>query len=203
MDWKTERYAQYKVDVPEGESNGWKVECVTVTPEDEELEKLRAMIHFSRRYVPAGTYTRLLHSGCTVMSDTPDEISDHIFAIGMAEGRVLVNGLGLGVVVQAMLNKPEVEHVTVVELSPDVIQLVAPHYLARYSDRLEVVQANALEYQPPKGERYTVVWHDIWNDICSDNLEDMHRLHRKYGRYADWQGSWCREECEYNNRQGR
>jgi hypothetical protein len=23
----------------------------------------------------------------------------------------------------------------------------------------------------------------------------MEFLHRRYGRVADWQGSWCREEC--------
>jgi hypothetical protein len=32
-----------------------------------------------------------------------------------------------------------------------------------------------------KGKRYDMVWHDIWDDICSDNLEGMAKLHRKYG----------------------
>jgi hypothetical protein len=34
------------------------------------------------------------------------------------------------------------------------------------------------------------VWHDIWLDLCTDNLEGMGKLHRKYGRRTDWQGSW-------------
>ena len=94
------------------------------------------------------------------------------------------------------LDKPEVEHVTVVELSKDVIALVAGHYKARYGDRLTVVHADALDWKPPKGARYDAVWHDIWPDICGDNWETMKRLHRKYGRRCDWQNSWCRYQVK-------
>lgn len=77
--------------------------------------------------------------------------------------------------------------------TPDVIRLVAPPYQAIYRDRLVVIQANAFEFVPPKGKWYGVVWHDVWNDLCADNLSEMSRLHRKYGRRCDWQGSWGRE----------
>src|SRR5258708_655534 len=132
-DWK-----DYKVNVPEGKSGVWQVEKFTVSAEDEKLERLRAMISFSSRgrFVPAGTYTALKRNGEIIMSDTPDEIRDHYDAIYEAKGHVLINGLGLGVYLQAVLNKPEVEHVTVIELSDDVLKLVAPHYQAKYGDRL-------------------------------------------------------------------
>lgn len=41
-----------------------------------------------------------------------------------------------------------------------------------------------------------MVWHDVWDYIDANNLTQMHALHRKYGRRADWQGSWCRDQCE-------
>lgn len=187
---------QYKVDVPEGQSGDFKIKRFTVSQEDSEFATLRALIKGGRGALPPGDYTGLYEHGRLWMSDTPDEIRDHLQAIRKAKGYVLINGLGLGVVLAAVAAKPEVKHVTVVECSPDVIALVGPHYQERFGDRIEIVQDNAFTYKPPKGIRYGMVWHDIWPDICSDNLPAMKLLHRRYGRRADWQGSWCRSECE-------
>lgn len=129
-----------------------------------------------------------------IMSDTPDELRDFQMAVLRAKGHILINGLGLGCVVTACLRKPEVETATVIEIDSDVIALVGSHFT---DDRLTIINADAFQYQPPKGQRYQMVWHDIWDSICSDNLPQMHRLHRKYGRRADWQGSWSRELCEW------
>lgn len=191
---------KYKVDVPEGQQGHWKVERFTVTEEDTKWSRLRAAISYSSggRSVEAGTYTRLARNGYVIMSDTYDEIRDHLAPIREAKGQCLVHGLGLGVVARAMLLKPEVDKVTVVEISQDVIDLVAPHYTEQFGDRVEVVCADALTWVSPKGTRYSVVWNDIWDNICSDNLPDMHKLHRRYGRKADWQGSWARYLCERN-----
>jgi hypothetical protein len=195
-------YKQYQVDLPEGQSGDWKVEKFTVTKEGEQLEMLRAAFNPQRggRYTPAGDYTWLKRGNTTVMSDTPDEISDHLSAIHRAKGHC--NGLGLGVVVQAMLNNPEVEHVTVVEIDPDVIKLVGSYYKERYGDRLTIVEADAFEYKHPVGIPLDVVWHDIWDTICSDNLPEMHKLYRSYGKKTRWQGSWCRELCEWQREIG-
>jgi spermidine synthase len=96
-------------------------------------------------------------------------------------------------VLNAALRKPEVEHVTVVEQSEDVIKLVASHY---EGPRVTIVHADAMTYQPPTGAKFGAVWHDIWDDICADNLDEMKILHRRYGRRTVWQGSWARELCE-------
>jgi len=184
--------------IPEGVIGDWRVEHFVVTEKD--VERQRNNLHYSftnrGRYVPAGTYTRLKFRNTIVMSDTPDEIRDCMDAIKRARGNCLVNGLGLGVVVEAMLMKPEVQHVTVIEIAPAVLQLVGTHLKKRFGRRLTLIQADALTWQPPKGAKYEVVWHDIWNNICSDNLPAMHKLHRKYGRRAVWQGSWQRNICE-------
>jgi hypothetical protein len=144
----------------------------------------------------------LMRGSVLVMSDTPAEIRDHLSFIRKAAGHVLINGLGLGIVAEACLRKDEVTKVTVVELSEDVIALVGPTLQARWGDRLEIVNVSAFDYKPPKEVRYGTVWHDIWDYICSDNIEGMKKLHRKYGRRADWQGSWCRSECEYQRAGG-
>lgn len=181
------------VSVPEGQSGIWRIEHFTVTDEQARIDQMRSMFQPGARGVLAGRYTRLMRGGTVVMSDTQAEKRDHLWFVEKAQGHVLINGLGIGMVLGAVLLKPEVTAVTVVEQSVDVIALVGPSYSDR---RVTITQADAFTYQPPVGIRYGAVWHDIWDDICADNLPEMHKLHRRYGRRADWQGSWGRELCE-------
>lgn len=188
------------VTVPDGKSGEWSVETFTVSEKQAEFEIIRSMFSFSGRgrRVPAGTYKRLMRSGTVVMSNTPNEIHDHILFICKAKnGRnILINGLGLGVSLKAILDSDKVESVTIIEKSPDVINLVAPSFLE--DKRVTIICADALEWKPPKGQRYDAVWHDIWDDICSDNLPEMEKLHRRYGRKTYWQGSWGKALCARN-----
>ena len=180
-----------QVDVPEGKSGDWRIERFEVSKQDADFENLRAAIGGSSRPIRPGTYTRLMRGGSLVMSDTPMEMYDHAEAVRRARGRVLVGGLGLGMVVQAMLDMPDVEHVTVVELSDDVITLAGAHYLSRYPGRLNIVHDNMLTWRPAKTARYGAAWFDIWDGICSDNLPAMQTLRRRYARRAAWLGCWC------------
>jgi len=185
----------YKSPIPGGESGTWKIDRFTVTVEDESLGRMRALYSFSSRgrFVPAGTYTRLRNNGTLVMSDTPDEIRDHREPIRRAKGTCLLNGLGLGVVADIILQKPEVEKVWIVEVNLNVVNLVFPYFEKKYGEKVSLVIDNALLYKPKIGIRFDMVWHDIWNHISMDNLPEMKTLHRKYGRRCDWQGSWCRD----------
>lgn len=179
-----------KVTVPEGKKGRWEVSRFEIP--ERSIEAMR--LAWSGRPVTPGIYTKLTRGGSLVMSDTPAEMDDHRAFIRRARGHVLINGLGLGMCVQAVLGKPSVERVTVVEIDQDVIDLVGPHYTT--DSRVGIVCCSAFDYQPPKGIRYEAIWHDIWDNICGDNLPDMKRLHRKYGRRCAWQASWCRRECE-------
>ena len=134
------------------------------------------------------------------MSDTPSEIRDHMEPILVAKGNVLIAGLGIGMVLQACLEKPEVKHVTVIELSPEVIELVGGHYKAKYGDRLTIIQADIMEWKPPKGERWDVFWADIWDNKCGDNTDEMTKLNRRYGRRTDWKACWGEWTCRDANR---
>jgi len=177
-----------KVDLPEKSQGAWKIDHFTLT--GKEYQSFNC-----GRYVPPGTYTRLTRGGTLVMTDTPDEMRDHLpIVIHAAYGSVLINGLGLGMVLKNVLLRKEITDVTVIEIDYDLIDLVGPHYTDDH--RVQIIGTDALTYKPPKGKRYNAVWHDIWDDICIDNLEAMKYLHRKYGRRTDWQGSWCRGLCE-------
>ena len=190
----------YKVSVPEGQSGDWKISRFTVTEQTAKLEALRANMHGHNRYCPAGTYTRLTRAGQVIMSDTRDEIRDHRPFMELATGNILISGLGLGMVLNGCLKKPEVAHATVIEISPDVINLVGNYYQDLYGDRLTIINADIMEWKPPKGTKYDFVWHDIWDSLCGDNVKEMSYLHRKFGKIAEIQGSWGKLECMRENR---
>lgn len=181
-----------QVDVPEGTSGEWKVVKYTVTDSDLGIYNLRLIRDGQyQRILPPGSYTRLTQGRETVMSDTPAEAHEHFRLYHAAKGRVLLNGLGLGFGLAAILRKPEVTSVTVIEKSEDVIKLVAPSIK---DPRVDIIHADALEWTPPKGVRYDVVWHDIWTNIMnSDDKPTATKLRRKYARKTDWQSCWSEE----------
>ena len=193
-----------KTEAPEGAVGEHRVERFTVSKDESSFDQLRAAIGGSGRYTIPGTYTRLMRGdvpagrwGSTVvMSDTPDEMRDHYSAVRMATGHCLIHGLGLGIVAEACLRKDDVTKVTVIELSSEVIQLIGPYLVEKWGERIEIIEADALTWKAPKGTRFGMAWHDIWDNICGDNLDDMKRLHRRYGRRVEWQGSWARHLCE-------
>lgn len=172
--------------VPCGKRGPWEISEFTVTHANW-FEAARS----PEMYCPPGTYKRLVHKDRgVVMSNTLMECNSNFEAFQAATGRVLLNGLGLGMLLEAILKKPEVTYVRVVEIDADVIALVGPHF----SDpRVEIVQADAMTYRPAKGEKFDFVWHDIWDDICVDNFPAMNTLVNGYRRYAKKQLCWSRD----------
>lgn len=179
-----------EVNVPDGVSGNWSVETFIV-PENDFSQRIS--MFKTGRGVPPGTYKRLMRDGEVIMSNTPDEINDALCFIYNACGHVLINGLGLGVVVNALLAKESVTKITIIEQSEDVIKLIAPHIT---DERVEIIYADAFDYNPPKDVVYGAVWHDIWDYITSENIPEMKKLHKKYAKKTGFQESWCKRECE-------
>lgn len=200
-------YERYKVDWPAGEHGDARIEKYSISKDEAAMFVVQSTSSGYPSRLRAGDYTRLILRGKLQMADTFDELLDHFDFIDRAAGNILVNGLGLGVAVRAILMKPKdarVRMVTAVEIDPDVIALVGGHLIRRFGqDRLRLVQADALEYTPPRGERFDCVWHDIWPDATMDNWDEMKRLHRKYGQRCDFQDSWKRGWVKRQLRQDR
>lgn len=182
-----------KSQVPAGASGEWVIERYEVPePEVEDRRPLWA------RSSP-GRYTRLSRASTVYMTDGHEEWWSQRHAIEEAcrrGGRVLISGLGLGVVIESMFltSDSQVEHITVLEASADVIRLVAPHLQSRYGEKLQILHADAFEWLPPPGIRYSVAWHDIWpNPYQESNAPEMDRLEERYAPYCDWQGVWARD----------
>lgn len=183
-----------------GKSGAVEVKSFEVTKADEELERMRSMFGGGRRHVRAGVYTGLYRNGGLWMSDTHDEINDFLPFAVHARGSVLVTGLGLGCTVNALLANPAVSAVTVLEIDSDVIALVGSQIA---NPALTIIHANALTYKPSAGERYDCAWHDIWPNLCTDNLEEMTKLSRRWSRRIPRQEFWGREILRYQRERDR
>ena len=102
-----------KVDVPIGKSGDWEISRFSVSASDANFHNLRESISGGRRTILPGVYTKLTCSGKIIMSDTPAELQDHWAPARRARddcgdpdcpNNILINGLGLGVVAQAILD---------------------------------------------------------------------------------------------------
>jgi len=189
---------RFETDIPEGQSGQWKVEKLAISQEEAKIYNLRAQIQAMQgrpfRPIEPGNYVWLKRGEQVVMSNTPAELEDLGFWQSKATGQVLINGLGLGIAAEMALEKSNVTYVTVIEIDQDVIKLVYPYLQKKYGDKIEVHWTDAFGWRPPRGIKYDVVWHDIWDNICSDNLEGMARLRKKYARRAVWQGFWAHSD---------
>ncbi|MDV5550690.1 hypothetical protein QM162_00100 [Enterobacter hormaechei] len=171
--------------VKDGTSGTWKLDTFEITADKAMSLALRAEYTGNTdEFIPPGRYRRLSNGWDVVMSNTPMEIRTCQDFLERATGRVLINGLGLGMVLHAILQKEDVTHVTVIEKEQDVINLVAASFAN--DPRVEIIHADAMMYCPPAGVTYNACWHDIWPDFATANLSQMDKLEIKYRDICEW-----------------
>lgn len=185
-------------DVPAGTSGAWVIEKIAIPDRESDFTTDPRPDCFKFR---PGNYTCLRRGSTQFMTDLYDEWWTQ--RAGIAEaiargGEILITGLGLGLVAEAILRGGSgVTHITIVEKSADVINLVSPFLRARYGEKIEVIHGDAFAWEPPQGCRFNVGWHDIWPDpYAPENSEQMGRLEMHYGAWCDWQGFWPKAYLE-------
>lgn len=196
-------WEEYLVEVPPGEHGDWEVREMRV----EQWSGVSSEAAYLGRLVPPGTYTGLFHedgveyesgrADLPWMSDTPAEVLDHLAFVWRAHGRVLISGLGLGVALKAVLAKPCVTRVDVVEHDPDVVALVWPTYRddPRVHLHLQDVWDGPVDWDQ---REWDVVWHDVWPHIKVSNLAEMELLEGVYDlAEGGWVGHWAKRECQW------
>lgn len=210
-DWQLRGFPLMKDIIPEGQSGEYAIEHYNI-PEDK-AHLAVTMATYSRDYLGrkifAGDFCKLTHGDSIIMSDSGGERYSNTEIVRVAQGNILFAGLGIGMVLCAVLPKPEVKSVTVVELSLDVCHLVLPHlakYLGNHITKLRVAQDDIFSYIPDR--KYNVIYFDIWSDYSGDTYEETKVLHRRYSKYLDrtngyYMNSWMRwhmKESHFNDR---
>ena len=148
-----------------------------------------------------GKFIRLTHRGSIVMSDTEMEKRTNSEFVRNAHGKVLIGGLGIGLILLAVQDKVEVEKITVIEKNREVIDLVASQL--PLNGKVEIVNANVFDYVP--SEKYNTIYMDIWNyinqDVYQEQMKPLISRYRKYlvpkpedeNRYID---CWCKYQAK-------
>lgn len=103
-----------------------------------------------------------------MVDDPPQWRAMQIFA-EHATGRVLVAGLGLGLVCHELVRNPLVEHITVVERNADVITLMRSHT----PEEVNIVHQDFYEFIYSNEEQWDTIIVDIW---VSRSAEEKLRL---------------------------
>lgn len=96
----SEIYKNMSELLEERELNGWKLQKFEI-----KNDNIRAMFDG----ITPGKYIRLLHNDACVMSDTDMERMTNLDFCVNACGDIIIGGLGIGMIIMAIQDKPEVK----------------------------------------------------------------------------------------------
>lgn len=209
MELATHRKSHFPVKLPNMENTEWEVKNFEIDEHDVFMANLRAMRdgnHFL--CAEPGKYVALIKK-CnergereTVMSNTQLEYRTNIDFVNRAAGRLLITGLGLGMILRPLAVKPEVTSITVIEKSDSLIDMMRPY--VKHIPKLSIVEGDAFTLDWPRnkaaGKPFDMAWHDIWSSFGGHELlAEYAKMKRKwkpfvYGEQKCWAEDLTRRE---------
>jgi hypothetical protein len=102
-----------------------------------------------------------------IMNNSNHEKITNADFVKNAKGDVFIAGLGLGMIVLAIQDKPEVTSITIIEKFEDLknhLQLVLP-----LNSKVNIIVSDIFEYQVPENTKYDTIYFDIYGDIELNN----------------------------------
>ena len=107
-----------------------------------------------------------------IMSDSPMEKRSNERFVKKAKGDVLIAGLGIGMILLAIQDKPGVKTITIVEKDQTIIDKILPHI--PINSKVKVIQGDIFKYKTKA--YFNTIYFDIWNNISSRNIVQMYAL---------------------------
>jgi len=96
------------------------------------------------------------------MSLTPMEIYSLRPALGVAEGHVLVAGLGMGWLTRRLLENSDVTKVTQLELDSDIINFFGKPIKDNSDKKLQLIEADVYQFLKETPQKFDSIIFDIW-----------------------------------------
>lgn len=131
---------------------------------------------------------------CWMADDESEQAANRPF-VEQAEGRVLITGLGLGMLPYALFCKDRVHSIDILERDHDVITLVWRHLRARWpvrcaQDRLNLIVGNAYDTEWARGRKWDWAWHDFtYSPMTADEQADIYRAYAPFVKHQmHWKG---------------
>lgn len=191
-------YASPLKNLPEGKSGSMEVKHV-LHRRGEKLPVIGMRQALTRGIAPASVtlpFDLVVHSltekGGVWMTDLPEElqqIAELLYRFS-PKGRVLVGGLGLGVLTSALLSLKQVKRVTTVEINPDVVKLCW-----RFADerKARLVQQDLHRFLRDESEPFDYYLLDTWQSQSEgcwwNEVMPMRRAIRR--RFGARPKIWC------------
>ena len=180
-----------QVNIPTGVSGDFQIAHFTNQTTNNEWQMYLNMKNESH-----SDYCVLIKNSCPmpIMQDSEGEYREHQWLWDNATGDVLIGGLGIGLCNQVLINNPNVNTVTIIENSQDVIDLVWPH--CAKDRRFTLIKADIETWTPPPASWHSlgywdVMWFDTW---CTDNSltwqEYKVAMTNRYSQYCDSMNFW-------------
>ena len=137
-----------------------------------------------------------------VMEDCPFERETNQIFVDRAFGDVLIGGLGIGLIIKAIEEKPEVTSITIIEKYEEVIDLILSQ--VPFSEKVIIIQGDVFTYTPT--QQYDTIWLDVWTTgkestelgetAHHDNWKERMTQYLKVGGYIEF---WTADEVDYQN----
>jgi hypothetical protein len=155
-------YSDFKVTwIPDGSLGNWKVRTVS-------------------------SKCILMKGDVIWMTDDDIEIEEAKEFVDNAQGRVLISGLGIGMI-PAYLSKQEmIESIDIIEKEKDVIDLIAPSLLQKF-DKITIHHGDSLTWDF-RDMKWDWAYHDIWEVHPTE--EQAQHIMERYNGIVDNQLYW-------------
>ena len=177
----------YLNDIPEKSLGNWSINSSILSEREAIIGKLKLTqesLSFPEMGIPPGCYKRLisLENKEVMMSNTWAEIGGHYNLFNNASGRVLINGLGLGIAAWIVDKLPKVDEIWIQEIDLNIIELIHPSIM-RNTLKVQIFQGDAFypDFSHPAFDtKFDYIWNDIWPSYCPENIPEFKELRRVY-----------------------
>ena len=175
-----------EVSIPEGTSGAYQVAHY-----NRQTQNRMWQTYLNMKAEPYDNHTVLIKNTCPmpIMQNSQAEYNEHQWLWDNATGDVLVGGLGLGTIHQALIDNPNVTSVTIVELEQDVVDLVWEH--CPKDATFTLVVADFETWTPLEGSSFDTVWADSWvwdNSLTYEEYKTL--VTNRYSQYTNNIGFW-------------
>lgn len=105
-----------------------------------------------------------------IMSNSEIEKKNNAKIIEEARGEVLVAGLGIGLILLPMMNKPEVKSIEVVELQQEIIDLITS--MVPFNEKVKIIKGSIVDFMP--SHKYDCIYIDTLytNMLLESEIKD-------------------------------
>jgi hypothetical protein len=111
------------------------------------------------------------------MSLTPMEVLTQRAGVKRARGKVLMGGLGMGWMAQRVLEREQVEHVTVYDTNEDVLDFFGGLIKAKFKDKVTLRHGDVFSVRKP--DKYDRILLDVWSSYHGAEYDQRLKAFKK------------------------